>query len=487
MKTLFSVIRPALAAMTPPHVPVNGARRLRAAVLSILLLSACSPDERADAPSDRPPNIVVVLADDLGWGDLSAYGSLENQTPSLDRIADEGLAFTSFYAASAVCSPSRASLLTGRFPVRAGVYSWIHDSHDMHLRVEELTIAEWLSRAGYDAAHVGKWHLGYDLAEGSGDGPDPGDHGFDHWLATGNNASPSHHNPTNFVRNGVELGEVEGYSSHIVVDEAVAWLEGRQDSDAPFFLNVWFHEPHQRVAAPEELVERHQDTSLPAYYGSVENMDLAVGRLRAHLDRLGLWEETLFVFLSDNGSYMEGSNGELRGRKTQLWEGGIRVPGFVHWAGRIAPGQETDVPAGIVDVFPTLAEAAGLPLPDDRTLDGVSLLPLFDGGDVERTKPLYWYYGPSRPVAAIRDGDWSLIADPELDLPTENMFQEEHIGMMKATELTNFRLFNLRTDPGQTVDLSDREPERLASMRETMVELHREVLDEAYDWRVHGP
>ena len=457
---------------------------LIAALCSILLLSACESPDDSEQAEERPPNIVVVLADDMGWSDLSAYGSEETQTPALDRISEAGLTFTNFYAGAPVCSPSRAGLLTGRFPVRAGVYSWIHASQNVHLRTEELTIAEWLKQSGYDAAHVGKWHLGYDLAEGGGEGPDPGDHGFDYWLATGNNAEPSHHNPTNFVRNGVELGEVEGYASHIVVDEALRWLDERQDPSRPFFLNVWFHEPHQRVAAPDSLIERHQGTSLPAYYGSIENMDAAVARLRAHLEALGVWEETLFLFMSDNGSYMEeGSNGDLSGRKTQLWEGGIKVPGFIHWQGRIAPMQRTDTPAGVVDVFPTIADAAGLPLPDDRTLDGVSLMPLFSGGRIERAKPLYWFYGPSRPAVVIRDGDWGLIADPVLDLPRENMFREDHIGMMKETGLSNFRLFNLREDPQQAVDLADQEPERLAAMVENMNSLHREVMDEAFDWR----
>ncbi len=141
------------------------------------------------------PNVVLMMADDLGWTDLGCYGSPENKTPHLDKLAAEGLRFTDFYAACGVCSPSRASFMTGRFCVRAGVYSWIHTSHKMRLRREEVTIAEQLKSVGYSTAHVGKWHLGYDLEKGSGDGPNPGDHGFDHWMATGNNAIPSHHNP----------------------------------------------------------------------------------------------------------------------------------------------------------------------------------------------------------------------------------------------------------------------------------------------------
>ena len=353
----------------------------------------------------------------------------------------------------------------------------------MHLRVEETTLAEVLRAAGYATGHFGKWHLGYDLADGSGPGPDPGDHGFDMWLATGNNADPSHHNPVNFVRNGESLGEVEGYASHIVVDEAIAWLDGRRDDARPFFLNVWFHEPHQRVAAPESLNARHADTPLPAYYGSIENMDAAVGRLVDYLRQIGAWDETLFVFTSDNGSYMEGSAGALRGRKTGLWEGGIRVPGLVRWPGRIAPGQATDTPAGIVDLFPTLAEAAGIDPPDGVTLDGVSLVPLFTRRPISRAKPLYWFYSPSRPVAVIREGDWVLVADPDPELPTDNLFREDWIGQVKAAELVNFRLYHTDLDPAQATDRAADEPERFEAMKARMKALHREVIDEAVDWR----
>ncbi|MFG0296049.1 MAG: sulfatase-like hydrolase/transferase, partial [Maioricimonas sp. JB045] len=229
-------------------------------VILLALVSTTSAD-------DARPNVVMLLADDLGYADLSCFDSPEVKTPALDGLAAEGAKFTHFYAGSAVCSPSRAGLLTGRFPVRASVYSWIHTSHNMHLRVEETTIAEVLKQAGYDTAHVGKWHLSYDLEDGSGPNPDPGDHGFDHWLATGNNAEPSHRNPNNFVRNGKALGEVPGYSCQIVADEAIGWLKGRSEPSRPFFLNVWFHEPHRKVAAPEELAARHADTKNPHYYG----------------------------------------------------------------------------------------------------------------------------------------------------------------------------------------------------------------------------
>jgi arylsulfatase A-like enzyme len=432
-----------------------------------------------------PPNIVLIMADDLGYSDLGAYGSQENKTPVLDKLAADGLRFTDFYAASGVCSPSRAAFMTGRFSVRAGVYSWIHTSHEMHLRREEITIAELLKDAGYDTAHTGKWHLGYDLEKGSGDGPNPGDHGFNYWFATGNNAIPSHHNPTNFVRNGVALGEVNGYSCQIVADEAIGWLDNHRDKSKPFYLNVWFHEPHMKVASPEEYRDRHLGTERPDYYGSIENMDNAVGRLLDKLDAMGVAGDTLVVFTSDNGSYMKGSNDPFTGRKTMLWEGGIREPGIMRWPGHIKPGTVARVPAGLVDLLPTVAEVAGVDVPSDRTIDGVSLAPLFTTGKLARNKPLYWFYNPSRPVCVIRRNSWVLIADPDIELSRDNMFLEEYIGPIKAAKLVNFRLYNIRTDPAQQKDLSGEQVTVFRAMRRLMISLHKDVMAEAYDWRTH--
>ena len=272
------------------------------------------------------PNILILLADDLGYSDLSCFGSRQVHTPHLDKLASDGIRFTDFYAASAVCSPSRACLLTGRFSVRTGVYSWIHTSQNMHLRDEEITIAEVLKEKKYQTAHIGKWHLGYQLVEGSGPQPNPNDQGFDYWMATGNNANPSHENPDNFVRNGQKVGPTIGFSSQLVVQESINWLDNKRDKNYPFFLNLWFHEPHARVAAPQKFRQRHLDTSRPDYYGCIENMDDAIGKLLKKIANDGLDKNTLIIFSSDNGSYVPGSNGILKGKKTQLWEGGIREP-----------------------------------------------------------------------------------------------------------------------------------------------------------------
>ena len=467
------------------RVGINGNRTMnrKCAFLLLVILSFFLVEGKAQ--QNRKPNIVILLADDMGYADLSCYGSKEVQTPVLDKLAKDGMRFTDFYAASAVCSPSRAALMTGRFSVRAGVYSWIHTSHKMHLHRDETTIAELLKQAGYKTAHMGKWHLGYDLVDGSGKGPSPKDHGFDHWLATGNNAEPSHHDPNNFVRNGKAVGQIKGYSSQVVADEAIAWLEKNTGGTKPFFLNLWFHEPHVPTAAPAHLTQKHSKTASPSYYGSIENMDANIGRVLDKLDAMKLSSNSLVIFMSDNGSVHgdHGSNGIFKEGKTTLWEGGIRVPGIMRWPKHIKAGSINKTPAGIVDILPTICDVANISGPKDRTIDGVSLVTLFNGKPLVRNKPLYWFYSPSRPVCVIRENNWSLIADPGLQIPTNNLFKEEWIGMIKKTALVNFRLYNLEKDPGQQHDVAAENIKKFEAMKKKMISLHNEVVAEAIDWR----
>ena len=232
----------------------------------------------ADTITAATPNVVVLLSDDLGFRDVGCYGGPVS-TPHIDGLAARGTRFTDFYSGCAVCSPSRATLLTGRHHIRTGVYSWIHDeSQRSHLLLRETTLAEVLKSAGYQTAHIGKWHLGLPTPER--DKPTPSEHGFDFWFATANNAIPSHRNPHNFLRNGVAVGERQGYSCQIVADEAIEQLRS-MDRDRPFFLNVWFHEPHAPIAAPDELVTEYGKLDDPAavYSATIANTDRAIGRL----------------------------------------------------------------------------------------------------------------------------------------------------------------------------------------------------------------
>jgi len=443
--------------------------------VSIVLLTTFV---HADDPAARRPNVVVILADDLGYGDLGCFGHPRIKTPHLDRMARDGMRLTNCYAAAPVCSPSRAGMLTGRIPNRAGIYDWIPARSPMHLKTSEITLATLLKGAGYQTCHVGKWHCNGHF--NSPEQPQPGDHGFDHWFATQNNAAPSHHNPVNFVRNGEKVGPLTGYSSGIIVQEGIDWLRKR-DRNRPFLLTVWFHNPHEPIATGSAYVDAYaREARTPQeaeYFGNVAEMDHEVGQLLRALDEDGLRDGTLVYFSSDNGpetlgrykgserSY--GSPGSLRGMKLHMYEGGLRVPGIIRWPGHVAPGQVSDVPVASYDLLPTVCDLAGVPVPADRALDGVSLTAFLKGGPLVRKRPLYWQYdraiGSNR--IALRDGDWKLLAN---------------------ADLSKFELYNLRDDVSESRDLSSTEPARLEQLVRQLRERRDEVRAESPQWPV-GP
>lgn len=434
---------------------------------------------------DRP-NVVMLLADDLGWADLGCYDG-PVKTPNLDSLAKEGTRFTNFYSGCAVCSPSRATLLTGRHHIRTGVYSWIHDeSQNSHLLKREVTLAEVLKKAGYSTAHVGKWHLGLPTEER--DKPTPDQHGFDHWFATWNNAEPSHKNPETFIRNGEEVGKLEGYSCQIVVDEAITWLDDHRDKGAPFFLNVWFHEPHAPIAAPDEIVSEYGELKEKGaiYSGTIDNTDRAVGRLLAKLQEVAPAENTLIIYGSDNGSYLQDRVGGLRGKKGNNWDGGIRVPGIFYWPGTVQSGLVTDESGGLVDVLPTVCGLLGLEAPADVHLDGSDLSPILRGKPeaFSRHQPMFWHLQKSRPMVAMRDGNYSLVADPDYELSTSNMFQESWIPTIKAGGYTNFQLFNLVNDPNQTIDLAGKKPEVVEALKKKLLQINASIMTDGEDWHL---
>jgi arylsulfatase A len=366
----------------------------------------------------------------------------------------------------------------------------------MHLPQEETTIARLLQQAGYGTWHVGKWHCNGQF--NSPQQPQPGDHGFDHWFSTQNNAIASHRNPHNFVRNGQAVGDLEGYSCQLVTDEAIRCLEQRSPQ-SPFFLMVCYHEPHEPVASPPELVAEYADSTSNSdqahYFANVTNVDRAVGRLLETLDRLQLADNTLVIFTSDNGpetlnrypratrSY--GSPGELRGMKLHLYEGGIRVPGILRFPGRIQPGQECAEPIGGVDILPTLCELAGIPLPPDRVLDGCSIAALFRGERLERPQPLYWDYDRAigGPKAALRDGDLMVLGkrDASADNADSGLLEKDGQRVPSA-ELVEFELYDLAQDAAQQHDLSAERPEELRRLRGELVERYRQVQQEGPRW-----
>ena len=459
------------------------------------------------AMSAKKPNIIIIVADDLGYSDLSCYRNLypdqggfspTSQTPNIDKLAGEGMLFTDFYSGAAVCSPSRAALITGRNASRSGIYNWIPDNSPMHLRSGEVTIAEMLKPEGYQTAHFGKWHL---TSEGM-DQPLPNDQGFDHSFFTYNNAIPSHENPVNFIRNGQAVGELNGYSCHLVVDETVEWLEKRKKKEQPFYINVWFNEPHEKVAAPEELTSRHTRNS--KYYGAIENMDLAVGRLMTFLKEKGLDKNTIIMFSSDNGSQLSHSNAPLRGEKCLNYDGGVRVPFIVKYEGVIPEGTINKTPGHFTDVLPTIAAFTKSDLPA-ATHDGANLSEIFKNvtDKVERPHPIFFFRYFHDPVCMIREDNWVLLGyekpvpyaenydiielanlKPKEGEPTWSMwsFQPVHMDYIKQQHLTHFELYDIRSDIEQKNDVSLQNPEVTEKLKKKMLLLREEMIREGGDW-----
>ncbi len=432
------------------------------------------------------PNVVLVNVDDLGWADVGCFGSRYHDTPNIDRLAAEGMRFTDAYAACAVCSPTRAAIMTGRYPARVGVTDWIHAGFQLHefgeaipedkqyheeyiggpdkpllcprnplwMELAEVTIAEALKTAGYVTCHVGKWHLGFEDWY-------PEKQGFDfNYGGCDKGQPPTYFDPYESERYGVgniptlaprRAGE---YLTDREADEACHFIEAHRDR--PFFLHLAHYAVHTPLEARADLLGKYEaKTSTtgqrnPVYAAMVESVDRSVGRVMETLETLGLTRTTLVIFTSDNGGLDPSStdNAPLRSGKGYPYEGGIRVPQIMRWPGRIPAGAETAVPVSSVDFFPTICEAAGVELQADRAVDGVSLVPLWRPGVSHARDALFWHFPHYRgddvvPYSIVRAGDWKLI---------------------KRYEGPTFELFNLAEDLGETMDLAAERPEIVAAL-----------------------
>jgi arylsulfatase A-like enzyme len=435
------------------------------------------------------PNIVLILADDLGWKDLACYGSSFHETPVLDALAKSGMRFTDAYAASPVCSPTRASVMTGKYPVRVGITQFIGGHAVGRLRdvpnfsflpASEYTLARALRDVGYQTWHVGKWHLG-------GRESWPERHGFDvnvggcDWGRPMNGYFSPYGLPT------LEDGPEGEYLTDRLTDEAIALV--RQAGERPFFLNFWPYAVHTPIEAPAALVAKYRDKakvlgldqvgpfeegehfafwqkrhlrvrrrrlqSDPVYAAMVENLDWNLGRLLSALEEEGLADRTCVVFTSDNGglSTAEGSptcNAPLSEGKGWAYEGGVREPLIFRWPGKVGGGRVCDVPVTSPDLYPTLLEVAGVGVAAEQCLDGTSFMGALLGGEHSRG-PLFWYYPHysnqgGLPVAAVRDGKWKLVL---------------------SYETGAIELYDLTEDIGEASDLAGSEPEvaaRLAAL-----------------------
>lgn len=449
-------------------------------LLLLLLATFALPVDRACSGDAQPqPNIVFIMADDLGWADLGCTGSTFYETPHLDRLAADGMRFTTAYSACPVCSPTRAAAMTGKYPARVKVTDYIPGDRRgrlnpafylHHLPLEEVTIAESLRDARYKTALIGKWHLG-------DEGFWPQDQGFDVNVAgSGKGGSPqiSPYKLPNIID-----GPPGEYLTERLTEEAIKFLEGARDK--PFLLVLTHYDVHTPLVGKKELIEKFQAkaAALPAsttprfraegagedrrvqdhavYAAKVASLDQSVGRVRETLARLGVDKNTVIVFTSDNGglSTTEGaptSNAPLRAGKGWLYEGGIRVPLIVHWPGVTSAGRTSDVPVITNDFYPTLLEIAGLPPLAAQHVDGVNLVPLLKDEGRPARDTLYWHYphygnqGGS-PGGAVREGDWKLIE-----------FFEDH----------RVELYNLRADAGERHNVAALLPERAEQLRKKL-------------------
>lgn len=426
--------------------------------------------------------------DDMGWRDLACYGSTFYNTPNIDLMAQNSMQFTQAYAACPVCSPSRASLLTGRYPARLGITNYIHDGEGARgklldapfireLRVSETTYATLLREAGYKTWHVGKWHLG-------GEAYWPTSHGFDVNVGGCALGHPVHGYFSPYNIPTLSDGPPGEYLTDRLTNEAILLIDehAAADSSAPFLLNLWHYAVHTPIQAPQELVDKYRDRanelglsetspfvegepfpaehkrhlrvtrrilqSDPAYAAMIENLDTNVGRLAAHIQAVRSLENLVIIFTSDNGglSTAEGSptcNLPLAEGKGWMYEGGTREPLIVFAPGRAKAGV-CDVPVMGTDIFPTLLDLAGIPLRPELHCDGVSLLPLLEGraSQMYEERPIFWHYPHygnqgGTPAASVRRGDWKLI-----------WFFEN----------SQAELYNLRTDAGERRDMLNQEP-----------------------------
>ena len=348
---------------------------------SIVLLAATY------ARAADKPNIVLCMADDQGWGDVGFRNHPVLKTPVMDELAATCLRFDRFYAAAPVCSPTRGSVLTGRHPNRFACFSWGH-----WMRPQETTVAEALKKAGYLTGHFGKWHLGPMRAES---GASPGESGFDEWFSSPN----FFENSPLMSRNGIVV-ETEGESSKVTVDAALQFIRSAAKRDEPFLAVVWFGSPHGPHIAlePDLTTYKDQDKKHQHFYGEITAMDRALGNLRTGLKDLGIADNTLLWYTSDNGALPVGSTGGLSGKKGNLLEGGIRVPAMIEWPAKIKAPRATSVPCNTVDIYPTLLEIAGATIENQPILDGVSLVPMIEGRMDKRDKPMGFWVHPTRGI-----------------------------------------------------------------------------------------
>jgi arylsulfatase A-like enzyme len=451
-------------------------------LLGTILYVGAQAQESAKA--DRPPNVVIIFADDQGYGDLGCYGSKEIETPNLDRMAREGVRFTDFYVAQAVCSASRAALLTGCYPNRVGLLGALNPSSTHGISDQEKTLAEVLKPRGYATAIYGKWHLGHR--------PKflPTRHGFDDYfgLPYSNDMWPKHPSgkfpdlPLIEGEKVVALNPDQTKLTTWYTERAVRFIE--KNKDRPFFLYLAHNMPH----VPLHVSDKFKGKSKQGLYGDViMEIDWSVGEVLSALKKHGLDERTLVLFTSDNGPWLSygnhaGSAGPLREGKMTTWEGGLREPCLMRWPGKIPPGIVCREPAMTIDVLPTVAKLAGAELPRHK-VDGLDIWPLIVGQPGVKSPHEAFYFYWNQDLQAIRSGRWKLhFPHSYITLADEAAGKDGQPSSYKQAK-TPLALFDLQDDPGESKNLADQHPEIVRRL-EQLAEKARDDLGDAATKRV---
>ncbi len=428
---------------------------MRFAAVAVLVIGLVTP-----AAAQARPNVVFILIDDLGWADLGCYGNEYNETPHLDRLAREGLRFTQAYAAAPLCSPTRAAILTGKYPARLGITDWIPGDYRPHMPMEcpvtkqylehsEVTMAEALKEAGYATAYVGKWHLGetsdyYPVTQG-----------FDYSVGAG-------HRPANrfppYELDNLPEGPKDEYITDRLGEESAKLIAQLAPAEAPYFLFLGHYAVHAPIVPRPDKVAKYRakgrDQRSADYAAMLESVDDSVGAIMDAVESSGEADNTIFIFTSDNGGYYQATeNWPLRGYKSNLYEGGLRVPLIIRWPAKIDAGSSSDVPFNSPDFYPTLLSCIGLPQQPAQHVDGQNLEPVLTAQAVVDHGPMLWhfphYQTPARgePGSVLRQGNWKLLYFYDGD---------------------RSELYDLATDPGEQRNLARLMPEKAAGMRDQL-------------------
>jgi uncharacterized sulfatase len=444
------------------------------------LAAAMLPLGTGRAAPGKQPNFILIFADDLGYGDIRGFGLKQApyETPNLDRMAAEGAKLTSFYVPTPYCAPSRATILTGRYPFRNGV---VHNPapdagiNEVALPHSEITIAEALKSAGYASMCIGKWHLGHT--------PEylPRRQGFDEYYGI---LYSNDMRPVQLVENEkvVEYPVIQATLTRRYTERALDFIERSARSKRPFFLYLPHAMPHKPLAASEDFYT--PDTPDDLYADVIVELDFSVGRVFEKLRQLGIDSETFVIFTSDNGPWYGGSTGGLRGMKSKTWEGGLRVPMIARWPGKIPAGVINNSPAGTIDVLPTILKAAGVDVPKDRVIDGKNIWPLLTSSDADSPhEAIFGMHGPN--LATLRSGKWRLHVrspgpapkrsedwvDPRgpdgvtIIAPYEQARPSAYPGVIGGDGPKNMMLFDIEADPAEQHDLSRQHPEVVKRLR----------------------